>query len=53
MADVVGKHEDETVKYTVKEEGFGDLAKKYREAGEKNAKKKVNYWENRETEFEW
>ncbi|ATZ52830.1 hypothetical protein BCIN_08g04580 [Botrytis cinerea B05.10] len=53
VADVVGKHEDETVKYTVKEEGFGDLAKKYREAGEKNAKKKVNYWENRETEFEW
>ncbi|KAF7899889.1 hypothetical protein EAF00_004225 [Botryotinia globosa] len=53
VADVVGKHEDETVKYTVKEEGFGELAKNYKEAGEKNAKKKVNYWANHDAEFEW
>ncbi|KAF7865205.1 hypothetical protein EAF04_006182 [Stromatinia cepivora] len=53
VADVVGRHDDETVKYTVKKEGWGELAKRHREAEEKNAKKKADYWKKHDAEFEW
>ncbi|ESZ96375.1 hypothetical protein SBOR_3207 [Sclerotinia borealis F-4128] len=59
VADVVGRHEDETVKYTVNKEGWGDIeakafmARKRREMEEKKSKNRANYWKDHDKEFEW
>ncbi|KAI9649218.1 hypothetical protein NHQ30_001786 [Ciborinia camelliae] len=59
VADVGGRHEDETVKYTVNKEGWGDIEarafmeRKHRETEKKNSKNRANYWKDHNKEFEW
>ncbi|QSZ37166.1 hypothetical protein DSL72_009260 [Monilinia vaccinii-corymbosi] len=59
VADVIGRHDDETVRYTVNKEGWGDIeaishmARRHNEAEEKKSRNRANYWKEHDEDFEW
>ncbi|KAB8295933.1 hypothetical protein EYC80_008753 [Monilinia laxa] len=59
VADVIGRHDDETVRYTVNKEGWGDIealshiTRRHKEAEENNSNKRANYWKEHDKDFEW